>query len=74
MSDIYQKKKLPNLTSTLSYVVLVKDVKDVIIDLNIMFLALSFVLVLAIGVIYKCMLLIGSYIFLDYLRSIFSSC
>lgn len=51
-----------------------KDVKDVIIDLNIIFLALSFAIVLATGAMYKCMLLMGSYIFLDHLRSIFSFC
>ena len=52
----------------------VKDLKDVVIFLKMMFLALSFVMVLETVAIYKFMLLIDSYVFLGYLRSIFSLC
>ena len=60
---IPMKEKLPYLTSILSYAVVVKDVKDGVIVLKMMFLALSFVDIVATVANYKCMLLIDSYIF-----------
>ena len=57
------KEKLPYLTSILSYAVVVKDVKNGVIVLKMMFLALSFVDIVATVAYYKRMLLIDSYIF-----------